>query len=158
MKPKHLHTPMSLLAPSEIKLAKQCANMDFAAPAVAAILNERNTKGHTVTKQQINQMKRLEKQLKSGDLNPDATTAQKLIHAFGQRDDVSFVNIMFHKNHGLLLVQEAQGVHKVFIGGPRTTLQRRGEARQRRLVAGGVFVCLCGGTAHDTDASRIHGL
>jgi hypothetical protein len=34
----------------------------------------------------------------------DASTAEKLVHSFRQRDDVSFVNITFHKDHGLLLV------------------------------------------------------
>jgi hypothetical protein len=74
VKPKHPRTSMSPLSPSEIELAKQCAQVDSPAPAVAAILNVRNTKGHTATKQQVNQTKRLGKQLKNGDLNHDATS------------------------------------------------------------------------------------
>jgi hypothetical protein len=77
----------------------------LAAPAVAAILfNVRISKGHTMMADQLNYLTRLDKQLRDGKPAPDASTARKLLHSFHERDVVSFVNIMFHKDHGLLLL------------------------------------------------------
>jgi hypothetical protein len=104
MKPSHLHTSLSLLPPEEIALAKSCAKVDIGAPAVAAVLNVRNSTGNHVTTDQVRWLKRVEKSISDGELTPDASSTQKLVESFRKRKDVSFVNITFHKTHGLLLI------------------------------------------------------
>jgi hypothetical protein len=42
MQPSHLHLALSLLLPEERQLAKQCSQLIFASPPVAALLNVRN--------------------------------------------------------------------------------------------------------------------
>jgi hypothetical protein len=71
----------------ERKLARQCLQLRFTAASTAALLSLRNALGLTFTHKQIAYMNDKEhKQML--DLNPDASTAEKLIATFEKRNGV----------------------------------------------------------------------
>ena len=105
MQAEHLNSGIDLLSKKELKLAKQCSQVCFAASSTAALINIRSKLGLklTWTDEQIRYLNKKETNQKL-KLSEDATTAENLINSFAARDDVNYLYVTYHPSEGLIML------------------------------------------------------
>ena len=97
---QHIHNGIGLLSNSEIALSKDCSQLNISVSATTELLNIRNFLGID-NKWKTSQV--YYKLNKCETLSNDASSAQKLISTFENRNDVNYLYITYEASEGLLL-------------------------------------------------------
>ena len=97
---EHIHTGIGLLSKDEIALSKDCAQLNISVSATTELLNIRNFLGID-NKWKTSQV--YYKLNKCETLSNDASSAQRLISTFENRNDVNYLYITYEASEGLLL-------------------------------------------------------
>ena len=105
MQAEHLNSGIDLLSKKELKLAKQCSQVCFAASSTSTLINIRSKLGLklTWTDEQIRYITKKESNQKL-NLSQDATSAENLINSFAARDDVNYLYVTYHPSEGMIML------------------------------------------------------
>ena len=97
---RHIHTGIALLSPSEIELSQNCSQLNISYSSTTELLNLRNFLGidnKWKTSQVYYKLNQCE------TLNTNASSAQKLISTFDDRNDVNYLYVTYAASEGLIL-------------------------------------------------------
>ena len=104
LSPAHIHTQISMMPSNEIELARQCNQLNLTNSALAELVSIRNALGigNTWNRHQIHYLNK--KSTKLEELEPDASSAEKLIATFDNRDDCSYLYVTYKPSEWLVIM------------------------------------------------------
>lgn len=110
LRPEHLHAEISPMLESQKQLARDCAQLSFNSSSTAALINIREGLGMEKINwkdSQIDSIRKVEKQDLS-ELTAEASSADRLISTFEDRDDVNYLYVTYRKDEGMLMMTQKE--------------------------------------------------
>ena len=104
LSPSHIHTQISMMPPKEIELAKNCSQINMTNSSMASLVSIRDALGigNTWNRFQIRYQNKIFSDL--NDLEPDASSAEKLIKTFQKRTDCNYLYVTYKPSEGLVMM------------------------------------------------------
>ena len=101
---EHIHTNIKLMPKNEIELAKQCSQLNLTNSTTASLVSIQNALGvgNTWTRHQIYYKSKIDNGMHN--LTKHASSAEKLIQSFDNRNDVNYLYLTFKPSEGLMLM------------------------------------------------------